>query len=164
TDEAASWNSKCSAEETSLNDAKKGVKSIIAGQEERVNWIELHRFIAEALPQPDASNLSEQPKALYYTSNERAQKAAEAFYARMTGKSKGGDEEESLGDLINVNIEAIACRYSSDLSGYNNKLKSIRAQMETMREKDQKTPPEGKGWVVELRGYTYHKDGRRFIV
>src|SRR5205823_2102681 len=103
-----------------------------------------------------------------YTNNDKAQAVAKQFLAKQTGKYKAGeskvDEEEGLESLIHVNLEAIACRYADDLSGFVDRVKAgNRASLDTMKEKDKNTKPEGKGWVVELRGYTYHADLRRFI-
>jgi hypothetical protein len=163
--EKAEWDSKCSAEEKKIDDAKKAVKSIIAGQDERLNWIQLMAFVNEAIPQPNAENLSENAKKKYFLVNEKAQQAATVFYQHYQGKVKVGDtasdEEEGVSDRIQVNVEAVTCRYSPDLSGYKKALQAMGAQMDTLSEQKD---PEGKGWVVELRGYTYHKDQRNFII
>src|SRR5262249_5195088 len=163
--EADKWASDCNAEEQKIETAKKAVKSIIAGQEERLNWIQLMNFINEAIPQPNGENLSQEARRIYYLGNEKAQVAGKAFYQHYQGKVKAGDqvpdEEEGIEDRIQVNIEAVTCRFSPDLGGYRAKLQAIGADLKTMTETKE---PEGKGWVVELRGYTYHKDQRRFLV
>src|SRR5262249_22188847 len=42
------------------------VKSILAGSGERYNWLEFMRFLSEALPRPDGSNLLDTPTELRY--------------------------------------------------------------------------------------------------
>src|SRR5262249_12369048 len=39
------------------NRQEKSVRAVIAGQEERLNWIALNKFINDCLPRPDGTNL-----------------------------------------------------------------------------------------------------------
>lgn len=162
------WNSKCQAQESRITDAKTGVRSIIAGQEERVNWLELMKFIDEALPKPDGSNLLPVPRKYYYHDNDLARIANAIYQRNFTGSGKLPDvkisDDEQLSNLIQVNIEAVACRFMDNLSGFLNRVKQAGGDQDGIHPDDLKTPPtEGKGWVVEVRGYTYHHQGRRFI-
>ena len=62
------------ADETKFDETKdaalkeeEAVKSIVAGQSERKDWLELTRFLfGEAVPQPDGANLSEHGQAVYW--------------------------------------------------------------------------------------------------
>jgi type IV pilus assembly protein PilM len=149
-----------------IEDDKNAVKSVVFGQEERLNWIKLNQFLNTALPRPDGSNLSEaasldpndkrSPKKRYWTP--LARQAYDKFLAFEKG-SKGSerlDEEEWRDNLIQANIESVYCVYCQDLASYFTNLKGIdQFYFRTMREKDQKNPPTGKGWVIELDGSTY---------
>src|SRR5207245_2266002 len=44
---------------TKIEEDKKAVKSVIVGQDERLDWILFNQFVNRALPRPDASNLSD---------------------------------------------------------------------------------------------------------
>lgn len=230
---------------------EKKVKSSVAGQEERYNWLELMTFINEAVPRPDGSNLYA-PKAREYfegwrvpwaewnkeietaptperqqilkqwfTSLQtdwarqfrannakdlellplpaftlsdqklqtvqdqyqrakdekktffRPKKGSEAFelYRATQGQvreSASGELPEGAQDLVQVNIESVTCRYTDKLDNFWNgmlKDKTFSSQKtERIRPVEhQKSPPEGEGWVVELRGYTFHWDELNFV-
>ncbi len=182
TKEAAKWEGDCKTRQGEIETASKDVKTIVAGQEERLNWMHLVKFIDDALPRPDGSNLSEAQrprtnppqsiKAYYF--NEKAQDAFKKYQARrLTGTASGdlkGDDSEGLADLIHINIESVLPMYTEDLAGYVSRLQQqpiLAAAMETMRKEDRENPPKenaNKGWVVELRGYTSHKANRQFVV
>ena len=87
--------------------------------------------------------------------------------------------------LIQINVEGITPLYSEDLPGFLKKVYEQKPNLEGMakRERDavvQMADPEratkenvdtgnlpklpDKGWVVEIRGYTYHNGGRDFVV
>src|SRR5260370_12410863 len=60
-------NGKISSADKAFNDAKdtakkekQAVLSIVAGQDEKLNWVELLKFISAAIPQPDGSNWKDQ--------------------------------------------------------------------------------------------------------
>jgi type IV pilus assembly protein PilM len=141
---------------------KNAVKSIVFGQDERLNWMYFTQFINNTLPKPDGSNISEEAKQMFW--NFRAEKAYEKFRKQVRGEGSPGDDESWRGDLIQANVEAVYCVFCDNLAGYYQHLKndSIR-KWDTMSERDRNTPPTGAGWVVELRGYTYHHDPYRFL-
>lgn len=167
TDKATKFRGEYDRVEKQIEEDKVAVRSIVAGQDERLNWIHLNRFINDAIPLPDASNLDPEAKKMYWDENPFASKAREAWVQRQLAKPKVGeaktDDEEGIKDLIGVNVQSVFCMYSEDLSTFPNKIK-LMADHETMSDEDKKKNPAGKGWVVELRGFTYHKDGRRFVV
>jgi type IV pilus assembly protein PilM len=153
------------------------VKSIILGQDERMNWIQFNQFINRSLPRPDGSNLNTEKtdrapmsaRQLYWDTSRSAKIAYENFVAQHRGTAKAGDkvdEDNWRDDLVQANVEAAYTLYCDDLEGFFTKLKANIDPdlLKTMAEKDQKEPPKGKGWVVEIRGYTYHRDGYRFVV
>src|SRR5262249_1444648 len=142
------------------------VKSIVAGQDERLNWMEFNKFINTALPRPDGSNLSPEAKQLFW--NVLAEEAYKKLQMEQAGTLKATektDEEEWRRDLIQANIEWVYCGVSDALSGYYNTVKTQLGGglFQTMLESDQKKPPEGKGWLVEVHGYTYHRKNANFV-
>jgi type IV pilus assembly protein PilM len=164
-----------------IEEDKKAVKSVIVGQDERLNWLQFNQFVNRSFPRPDGTNLNDKPtkpyigdklsaKRLYW--NKSAKEAYERFINQRTGKAKSGerlDEEEWRDDLVQANVESIYCVYSQDLPGFYNAVKSVNYPSfrfsEMSEEEYKKPPPEGsKGWLVEVRGYTYHRDNVKFVV
>jgi type IV pilus assembly protein PilM len=143
------------------------VKSVVIGQEERINWLKFNQFLTTTLPKPDASNLSAEAKQKFWTESPRAQDAYRKFVYQQTGTGDPGrlqrDEEQWRDDLIQANIENVFCVYSQDLSGYMTGVKERAKIPEWLSKKDLETPPTGSGWVVELRGYTYNRGKIDFI-
>ncbi len=145
---------------------KKAVKSVIVGQDERLDWILFNQFVNNALPRPDASNLSVKAKKLFW--NQSAKDAYQNYKLLNISKLKPGettpDEEEWRGDLLQANVEGMYCVYCLDLAKFHAKLKADKTvQWETMLPADWAKAPEGKGWIAEVRGYTYYHDGLKFI-
>jgi type IV pilus assembly protein PilM len=167
---ADDFNSKVSAVQSQIADHIKAVKSIVSGQDERLNWMEFDKFINTALPKPDGSNLPAEAKKLFWDGRPAAQEAYKAFRAQQEGTAKATertDEEEWRKDLIQANIESVFCSFSSSLAGYYGAIKSefTSNQLWDSLEKQPgwKTPLEGKGWLVEVHGYTYHRAGSEFV-
>jgi hypothetical protein len=76
-----------------------------------------------------------------------------------------------ISDLIQVNIEAVETRYCDDLDAYwtymrQNIVKEAGdihpAELADKSPASQKEKKEA-GWVVEVRGFTFHNAGRRFL-
>lgn len=149
-----------------IEEDKMAVKSVVVGQDERLDWILFNQFVNSALPKPDGSNLSDRAKKLFL--NQSAKEAFEYYKQQNIAKVKAGettpDEEEWRGDLLQANVEGMFCIYCLDLAQFHAKLKADKTVMpETMRKTDWEKAPEGKGWVAEIRGYTYYHDGLKFI-
>ncbi len=184
---------------------EEAVKSIVAGQFERKDWLELTRFIfGKALPQPDGANLSDTAKAAYWTKPGKSprmsgKEAWEDYLKHPEGKPSGPREAPApagtvgfagaktapavedlpagVDDLVQFNIEFFDQRFSDDLSAVWAQIKdkqplsshddaSFMANVRTgdpSKPGDAPKPPEGKGWVVEIHGTTYHKDPQDFI-
>ncbi|HEV3263384.1 MAG TPA: type IV pilus assembly protein PilM [Gemmataceae bacterium] len=223
-----------------IEDDENNVRSIIAGQDERLDWILLNRFVNECLPVPGrrvegtyktiiaakdpkdallvvtdkqgkdhkvrfdsepgvvvdgkvvASILHDnksgklqnpgaweslragQEVAVIYQPdpdvrkywNYKAQKAYLKLWQRQA-TVQGGDskaEDEGVEDLIQINLEAVESQYTTDLKAYFNAIKNDKRAKENLETsklawsvKERENLPEGRGWVIELRGYTYHK-------
>jgi type IV pilus assembly protein PilM len=173
--EAKRYETQYTAVENDIKTHTNDVKSIVLGQDERMNWIQFNQFVNRCLPRPDGSNLWDQPskpdnqsaKQLYW--NESAKEAYRKFVDQQTGNLKPGeknDEEQWRDDLVQANVESVYCVYANDLGQFLNGLKGSM-DPEVLKLADEKvrtTPPEGKGWVCEVRGYTYHRDNYRFVI
>jgi type IV pilus assembly protein PilM len=148
-----------------IEELKKSINGIVAGQNERVNWLKLNKFINECLPRPDGKNLVGDHQKAFWTKG-----GEEAYKNFMAGQSGAkNDAAAPLGDgglenLIQINLETVNALFTEDLSGYFGRLKAACKELDGMPAEDQKTLPSGSGWVVELRGYTYHDQQRKFIV
>jgi type IV pilus assembly protein PilM len=178
------------------------VKSIIAGQEERLNWPRWAEVFTASLPRPGkGGNLDE--TAAYHNKDEEGKpvspfnqevlwkgtgdaglRAHEWFLDRMR---KGVPVTEALADaksemplsLAMVNVETLHTRWVTDVNAFlaaaDTQLKATYGNdialymKDDEREKDAekgrwkpKGPTEG-GWVIEIRGFTEHKDGAVFV-
>jgi type IV pilus assembly protein PilM len=90
-----------------------------------------------------------------------ARYAAFKYWQRHNGGATiSRPEDEGVKDLMQINVETVEPRWSTDLkNGYFDVLKTNpqTQALNGMAENDKKAAPEGPGWVVEVRGYTYHK-------
>jgi type IV pilus assembly protein PilM len=73
--------------------------------------------------------------------------------------------------LVQVNIEGIEALYSDNLPGEffskiaNHRMDGMRAKEAAMiREKDKSSKLPRAGWVVEIRGFTYHIENKDFVL
>src|SRR5262249_170516 len=180
-----------------VEEAEASIKTLAGGADDRDNWHLLYRYIALALPRPDAANLVGEWKPKYYSEDAKKafQKLMDKRYAKAApevAKDKDGKDKElpakKLSDaeeefikkhLIQVNIEGIVPMYSEDLGPYFKKIAADSVDLlgmdeadkkrvrELVNAKDAEVPPEKappkKGWVVEIRGYTYHHNGAEFV-
>ena len=75
------------------------------------------------------------------------------------------DFHNDVDRLIRVNIVSVMPLFTNDLKSYVSKAKETGHFNERgMADKEVAKPPDGPGWVVELRGYTYHYDDLLFLV
>jgi type IV pilus assembly protein PilM len=213
------------AKEKDVKDAEEAVRNIIAGQDERLNWIALNQYINECLPSPgmrfdgtvkvvkgkdavvrdhlgheetfplnwiveNRTHPGVDPKpedqvlAIYNQLGDRAKKywTADAQKAYLTvieqqAAGKGAEaKSEDLKHLVQINIEAVYPIYCNDLKAYHEALKTNLLKLKgndylkrmLTEEELAKGPDEvlktNKGWVIELRGYTYNKDHLEFLL
>jgi type IV pilus assembly protein PilM len=163
TKDASAKTAAVDSAEKKFKEEVEAVQSIIAGQEERLNWLALNKFISDVVPRPDGSNLSPTARNKYWS-----QKAKTAFDKMREEQASGkvaGTVDKSKEDLIQVNLEGVSTRYTDSLTAFWDRLRADRDLFNTMivMPSEQKAKaPDGKGWVIELRGYTYHQ-GANFI-
>ncbi len=159
--------------ENKAKDSKIAVNRIASGVEERFNWNLFYTYINHALPQPDGTQISSKPqiRRLYYDKNEDAQRAYRMWNARKfldpMEKRDPVKEQKDLEyikkNLIQINIEGIGCMYSDNLketffpniAGAVLKGRGIQEATELKYIKTEKDKLPEKGWVFEIRGYTY---------
>ncbi len=155
-------------EVAAANKEEKAVRSIIAGQDEKLDWIQLNRFVVDALPQPNGYKLP--PEAVQNFWNVRSAEAAKKYQEQLTHPRPGQhiDTSDIDADLIQFNIESLDARYTDDLKAYWAAVKADRAgeRFRVRPASDWDNDPKDKeaGWVVELRGYTFNKGGQRFVL
>ena len=84
------------------------------------------------------------------------------------GQAKPADED--LSRLIQVNLESVYALHSPDVKSIYTKLIADKHLFLGMDEKKKDEMvkgtglPEGAGWVIELRGYSYFGDSPRFVI
>ena len=162
---------------------EEAVKSIIAGQEERKNWLEMTHFLfAEALPRPDGSNLAVDAQKKYMDDGHGKQ-AYEDLQKRWRGELDGDKDvsgkpsdsadalDPSIENLVEVNVDFFDQRYCDDLATAWKRIKETAPQIKGdpnnlktySRPADDKPPDSKGGWIVEIHGSTYHKDPDAFL-
>jgi type IV pilus assembly protein PilM len=164
---------------TAAAEEESSVRSIVAGQPEFKNWLELTTFISSCEPQPDGTNLPGGEQSPYWkdvlpgtrpVGTAMSGKAAFAkLKERLAGKTKddsGTRDELGVGidDLVQLNIQSVDARFTDDLASYWNAARKISPDPESVRPRVQADkPPEGKGWIIEIQGYTFHHKGPQFV-
>jgi type IV pilus assembly protein PilM len=163
---------------------ERAVRAIVAGQAEQCNWLKINQLIGTLIPQPDGVNFPpEFHKDYWLTLPQRhgekggntGKHAYEEYKRRMdelagitdTGSTSVSDDlSHGIDDLILFNIDAVDCRFTSDLSGTWGKIKDNMYERNPMYVRpaaDYTTPPAGAGWVFELKGHTYHYKKEMFV-
>jgi type IV pilus assembly protein PilM len=169
-------------------EAINAVNRIGAGVKERFNWQMLQEYINMSLPLPNGERLtvesskSDPVKEKYWDKKKEAKQAflqleslrykqANEVPAEMQKKQEKFIKE----NLIQVNIEGISALYSDDLGPYYRKIAEFAGNLFGMFKQDSDLVkayistgafPEAlpkAGWVVEIRGYTYHWGKLEFI-
>jgi type IV pilus assembly protein PilM len=149
--------------EKEVDQTKKKLQELAGGVNERLNWARLNDYINEALPQPDGSHLAKlardgsRPYVNYF--NNKGQdaylrwpllQAKLAAGATLTDKEKQ-EEEEIKKHLVKINLEAVSALYSDAVSKeFGIFMKGATLPLT--------------GWIVEIRGYTYHEKTDLFVL
>src|SRR5207248_1913442 len=78
-----------------------------------------------------------------------------------------------IDDLVQVNVEFFDQRFADDLGPVWTQVKQQNKVFKAddlddlksyVRSADPTQPPDGRGWIVEVHGYTYHTEAKIFIV
>ncbi len=181
------------------------VRTIIAGQFERDNWLQMYKFINTAVPQPNAEeqhkfyipaeedgdepevvsipDIPEEFKKRYWLDKpggRGAMSGEQAFKeyrkrqiqgpsAKDEGTAGGADElGAGIEDLIQFNIESVDAFFCDNLQTYWSQILAsprVRSGGKNMvrPESDFARSPDGSGWIIEIQGYTYHRDAETFV-
>jgi type IV pilus assembly protein PilM len=187
-DAVAKAKAEFDAEEARITKSKENLEKLGAGTPERLNWQLLHEYINFALPLPNGERLAEEARDRAVVKKKfndtNAVKALRLLEARRFPDLKQiPDKEKAFKDdqfikkhLVQVNIEGVMSLYSEDLQPYFKKIHADGDVLFGMDEADKKRvvafatgkDQEGKdlpkiGWVIEIRGYTYHQDEMVFV-
>jgi len=165
------------------------LKQLAGGVTERFNWQTLHQYINMATPQPNGDRLvpfAEDATAVhetYFQRNNDAKKAFDLFEdLRLKGKNVDNptmarkNEAFIKENLVQINVVGVNAMYSDNLDPYFEKLvednarligieeaKMVKAFAESKAAEDKRGTIPKDGWVIEIRGYTYHKKGAFFV-
>jgi len=172
---------------------KKAVETIVAGQQERANWLEMMAFLQDAIPRPDGSNIYAEKAKPYFEGEldpntkkyvgipdefrKRRVLTGKRAYEIYAGKVAAGVEQgeidstasSGIDDMVQVSVTSVDCRFFDNLSSgfwtpVKKKIIDGNLGKSVVRpENCWTTPPDGKGWVVELRGYTFHWNSSKFL-
>lgn len=180
--------------QTEIGKTTLDVKSIIAGKDERPNWVRLNEFVSQCLPQPDGSNLVNYDRnvpAVNQTEFKTREtiEANREYQERRLGMGNVVDlplSDHSLRNLINIDIEALYPMYVDDLKAFYENARSVTSSTkynDQLAGIDLFSPPApaggqaprkyneefptGPGWIVELRAHTYFnpkENNREFLL
>ncbi|MFO0866083.1 MAG: pilus assembly protein PilM [Gemmataceae bacterium] len=157
------------------------------GVEERFNWQLMTEYVNLALPLPNGERLTQLSERNVRVKNQYdTADARKAFmmlekkrYAKPDPNANptvvAEAEEFIKRDLIQISVEGISAMYTEDVPSYFKNIQKDTPVLRAMTFQEKQTvvevatKDEGKDkipqkcWVVEVRGYTYHKDGEEFI-
>ena len=179
------------AEVARIAQSKQNLTRLAAGTPERLNWQLLHEYINYALPLPNGERLADPANdGTRVKERFKTQDADRAFLMsearrfpdpkKIPDKLKAHKEDQLIKQhLIQINIEGIMELYSDDLSGYFRKIYKDTDLLLGMDQKEKnnlkdfvtakdaearsKLDLPKSGWVIEIRGYTYHKEEMKFV-
>lgn len=184
-DRAKRQQSEEAAAKTAVASDQDAVKAIIAGNDDRLNFIRLNEVLAKVLPRAgESGNLVDDPQQQRLWANEMGLRALKKYDERI----KIGIPLERIAEddlttyLAQVNIETVYTRYVENLADVVTAADGFATTTfnqpiaTTMREDEREEteeegvksfkpkPPEGAGWVVQINGYTHHEAGRLFLL
>lgn len=175
-----------------IKESDDAVVRISAGADERFNWRLLMQYINSSLPRPNGEkvpartrdNTEAHKKYVTPDALKANQMVVEKRFAKTTPVTtvfvKTNQDQDGFikKNLVQLNIEGIAQLYSDDLGPYftklvadSNRLLGMQREEQGMFDTVKKTVKEEakdklpkKGWVVEIRGYTYHDHGESLVI
>jgi type IV pilus assembly protein PilM len=177
--------SKFSSKKDEAEKRQKEVKTILAGQEERLNWPRFLEVQTAAMPHPgDPKKGGNLDPEVWKGAGNAGVEALEWFTKRMRDgvpieMALKDDQSKYPKNLAIVNVEALHTRWVTDIglfleaaddqvfALYGDKIAETMKPDETERDetkgRDKPKKIEGAGWVVEIRGYTDHEGGIQFL-
>ena len=181
--DVAAVDSQINQEKKKVDEGLQSNLAILAGKEERENWLRIEEYINQCLPVPGPEgnmNRPEQRRLWDFINNKQdGKRAAEKYFTRIR---EGIDPKVVFADddlresLAAVDIEAIHSRFTTNLKGfYENAAKYQKEYVagqeddifDTMDPEEKKKYPEGEGWVIEIRGTTWYDNntiqGKAFL-
>jgi len=182
---AGDQNTAYTDKEKEIKKAQGDVKAIIVGNDERLNWIRFQEVLTAALPRhgnSPAGNLDLPEQELFWNTLE-GKRAFEKYRERMAAgiPLEKIHEDDLAQHLANVSLESVYCRYTDNVGAFlttaddrvrRKFAENIADDMDPADREEfddngtKRVKPktkEGGGWIVELRGFTYHKLGTNFI-
>jgi hypothetical protein len=190
---AGQANSDFGAQEQTVKESADKIRKIASGVTERPNWMLLHQYVNLATPQPDGKRLPDKallakPLEKYWTQDPTAKEAFAKFEERRTKQKEIPLEQAAKIDafikknLIQINIAGTNALYTDDFGPYFQEIGGEGKVLFGMNDEEQKKVTEyaksaeggtedaekraalpKDGWLVEIRGYTYHKAGKNFV-
>jgi type IV pilus assembly protein PilM len=179
-EQATQLDSQINAKKREQDDGLEKVQAIVAGDSERKNWIGINEYVNNSLPVPGpGGNLTGELEKLWNFKEGGIDclGATQKYYDRI---HKGVDpktaflEDDLRQYLAAVDVEAVHCRYTTNLEGFFKNAKqyckdyigSGDAMFDAMDKADRDPLmadppvfPKGAGWVVEVRGTTWYERG-----
>jgi len=159
----------------------KKIQAIVAGKEERLNWLRLSDYINAAMPIPgENGNMKDGAQLALWNNQEGGIAATNRYFERIR---EGVDPKTAVGDkklqqhLAAVDIEAVYGRYAPDLSDFFKRAKNYCVknvgtdvvfqgmdgfEREPMM-RESPVFPTGPGWIIEIRGTTCYKQEKGTI-
>jgi type IV pilus assembly protein PilM len=176
--QAKSVKQKIESAKAEVQKTKDEVKALIAGQDERKNWIKLNEFVNFCLPVPgeakDGGNLLDADQTVLW-STPQGLEAIRKYQNRLARglDPKVGWDDETRSALPVVEIDGVYARYTDNLKAFLEKAKLDSKQitgleLDGMLDEDRKNfpteekPEENKGWIVEIRGTTSYSQRIRY--
>jgi len=184
---AAGFKSEADGINNEIKQSNLAVERIQAGVGERFNWQRLLRYVDLALPQPNGAKVTTASRTFgnvhqnYLDADSQkafilhqARRFAKAGAAPANPQERAEEEEYIKKHLIQVNIEGITPLYSDDLTVYFKKIFKDRPNLIGMTDPERRLVADAaagqevkdlwtKGWVIEIRGYYYHRDSEQFL-
>ncbi|HZZ78550.1 MAG TPA: type IV pilus assembly protein PilM [Gemmataceae bacterium] len=184
---ASKFTADAKSQQDEMKKAKENLKRIGAGIDERMNWELLHQFVNMVTPQSNGGHLVNRSdngvmvKSDYWDRDNNAKKAFAELEDKKFEKpgAKSPVEAQKRDEfikkhLIQMNIVGVNTMYTDDLKPFFLKIHEDGPLLLGMSQDDKnkveklakggdaKDMPKS-GWVVEIRGYTYHRDKAKFV-
>lgn len=175
-----------------IKESEEAIEQIGAGTKERFNWVLLEQYINMSLPRPNGDKVVKVTRGQYPAQEQFVNKKSAAAFtmhearrfqtagASVEPAQWAKDDEFIKKNLIQINIEGISALYSDDLPSFFKNVYKHSQRLEAMSPAESKLVKDyaatkeespdakgklpAKGWVVEIRGYTYHGGENEFVV